>query len=973
MEDNNQIDYELKFVSLFNNKQKFAQVNFKAIIKEINSETEQMTFAIQSLEKKKTFYKGLYAIKGEIFPIPKINDNVQIIEVVYKLDADFNPGFFIKLKKTEDINLISFQENNNLMDLTKDNIITTLKDLLNITRPLYSKTFLIIDDSMNDYYILKCLENNLDYYLIKNPSFLEYSFHKKDIIYVSNYYEDIGNNRNIIGLTLITLVEKLTEENLFFLLEKNYINQNKYLLTKVVEIINYNKKKEIILLGENKKLFSLMTNDENIKLGQICLFVNYGLSKIENTIPIIEKNNESFSYFSSQEIYFSNKIKLNNFSVIQFYFLDFIYGINGNLFTAIKINEERRDITSKEMNIIIETKKIKNYEYYPISIQLIEKDNKNITFNFNLLHGLLNKINGFINKKNKNPYFYEYLYYYCDSMIYQAKKNIILDGKSYSILLYDNFDSSNRLRFNVLNIPFQKECNEKLLKKSNSLMVYEIFTEEKLHPENIGVFCIDEIKNNIPNLKSNNIFDKYYNDFGFIYNALSDFKNQKPEDLVDICTKNFIDKITSDKKIDFKNISCYEEEISLSQFKTRIGIIVSYYLSISSKNEKIDVLEKIQNIFKIIYRRKNSLSLMQFLRLFKFLVKKLLINYQVYKPCFISEMDEFSPYLAAYNFNVEEINNIEESSRLFMAYLQIDSYILVNHYKYNAKSYSLSIEPLFMVRNHLLQTYEGFFLIEKSDQNRYAQSITDEKITIINIKKIFEFSNIINFEDMDRITEPDILKNHAFAVSMEFRHENNSHQKKNQKNRHITSPIYYFDKAEIKKIEYLKNNKIQGEDGRLIEAFIDDDRERISSLQADIIYGNLLDIKLFIQSNFDELKKKFNEIITKKDKFNDKKKIKEDKDEIKEDKDEIKEDKDEIKEDKNEIKDDFNQKNKNEKEFEERYMELKRTGTIMISDEEYTDYLIKEIIKKAKNNDTYDELPEIIIYIDKRLEKEEKN
>jgi len=54
-------------------------------------------------------------------------------------------------------------------------------------------------------------------------------------------------------------------------------------------------------------------------------------------------------------------------------------------------------------------------------------------------------------------------------------------------------------------------------------------------------------------------------------------------------------------------------------------------------------------------------------------------------------------------------------------------------------------------------------------------------------------------------------------------------------------------------------------------------------------------------------------------------------------------------------------------------MELKRTGTIMISDEEYTDYLIKEIIKKAKNNDTYDELPEIIIYIDKRLEKEEKN
>jgi hypothetical protein len=230
-------------------------------------------------------------------------------------------------------------------------------------------------------------------------------------------------------------------------------------------------------------------------------------------------------------------------------------------------------------------------------------------------------------------------------------------------------------------------------------------------------------------------------------------------------------------------------------------------------------------------------------------------------------LNNLSPYLVAYNFNVEEINNIKENSRLFMGYVQIDSYILTNHLLQNNKSYSLSIEPLFIVRKHLLETYEGFFLIERSSDNRYAQSITDEKITIINIEKICKFSNIIDLDDISRIEKTNIINNHAFSLSMEFRRENISHHKKNQKNKNITLPIYYFDKENIKKIEYEKNKKIQGEDGRLIEALIDENRDNITSLQSDIIYGDLLDINLFIQKDFEELKKKMKEIRKKTDKF----------------------------------------------------------------------------------------------------------
>ena len=348
---------------------------------------------------------------------------------------------------------------------------------------------------------------------------------------------------------------------------------------------------------------------------------------------------------------------------------------------------------------------------------------------------------------------------------------------------------------------------------------------------------------------------------------------------------------------------------------------------------------------------------MQFFRLFKFLLKKSLIDLKKYKLCFISELNDLSPYLVAYNFNVDEINHIKENSRLFMGYIQIDSYILTNHLLQNNKSYSLSIEPLFILRKHLLETYEGFFLIERSSDGRFAQSITDEKITIINIEKIFGLSNIINLDDINRIEKSNILKNHAFSLSMEFRHENISHCKKNQKNKNITSPLYYFDKENIKKIKFEKNKKNQGEDGRLIEALIDENRDNINSLQGDIIYGDLLDINLFIQKDFEELKKKMKEIRKKKDKFQDK----------------IDESKKKKK--KNQKKNDLNSENNDiwhEKELEKIYREMKRTGAVMISDEEYSDYLIEEIIKTAKKNNTYDQLPEIIIYIDKRLKEEKK-
>ena len=940
--------YDIDFHSLFKNPQKKMKVNFIVKINELNSEKEQILLNVQSIDDKLIYYKGLCTIKGEIFPIPKINDLVTISEVHFKLDGEFNPRFFVKLSKANESNMIFCDDINKTLDFTLNNIENELMNLFNIKNLLKIGIFLVLEDSKGNY-ILKCFENNEKYILSKNFPFFDIFLKKDDIIYIYKYYV----NNNDIKLIIFSLVVKLTEENLIILLESNKELKKSIFFGKIIEINPSHKNlHEIILLNNEKKIFK-KTIDANIdvKLGQLYLISQYSIDKIENKIYSISETCKSFVYHTSQDIYFSTKIKLNNLSVIQFHFLDFNKSKENNefnnLYNAIKINEEKVDIVCDEMNVVIEIKKLKNYEYYPISIELIHKskhEKMNITFNFNLLHGFINKINAFINTSQNIPYLYEYIYYYFDEQIYQAIKIIKIGKISKFISVYDIFDSKNRIRFNILNIPFQNECEEKVLKNSNSLMVCEIFSEKNIMPKIVGIFSIEEIRKNILMLESNKVFDKYYDDFGFIYDCLCNFNYDNKGDFIKKCFEQYSLKIKPNESLKFQNICCFEEEITLSQFKTRIGIIVSYYLNFPNK------LTHILKVFTMIYTYRNNLTLMQFLRVFIYLLKKSPLELGAYRLCIISELNEFSPYLVAYKFNIEEIKEIKESCRLFMGYLQLDSYILSNHLLINNKSYSFTIEPLFIVQKHLIQTYEGFFLIEESNNDRFAKSFTDERITIINITKIFEFSNLGDKNDFEEIKDPITLKDHAFSISMELRNEINYNLKKNQKNIDISLPIYYFDKSDIKKIFYSKNNKIQEGNGRLIEAYIDEDRDVILSLKTDIIYGELLDITLFMQKDFNLLKAKMNEIMKKHNRFKVKKK----------------------KFDNKIITNDIDITEEEKEKYDYMYKKLKIKGTIMISDEEYTDELIKDIIDAAKNNDTYNQLPRIFIYIEQKMKEEEQ-
>ena len=93
-----------------------------------------------------------------------------------------------------------------------------------------------------------------------------------------------------------------------------------------------------------------------------------------------------------------------------------------------------------------------------------------------------------------------------------CNKKIFINNIEKVLCVYDCFDSKNRIRFNVINIPFQKYPEKKLIENNdNSFQICEMGNFNKYNI--IGIFSIKEIQKSIVNLIENTIFDIFYEDF----------------------------------------------------------------------------------------------------------------------------------------------------------------------------------------------------------------------------------------------------------------------------------------------------------------------------------------------------------------------------------------------------------------------------------------------------------------------------
>ena len=207
-------------------------------------------------------------------------------------------------------------------------------------------------------------------------------------------------------------------------------------------------------------------------------------------------------------------------------------------------------------------------------------------------------------------------------------------------------------------------------------------------------------------------------------------------------------------------------------------------------------------------------------------------------------------YFLALSFNKNIIYNLKENSALTIGYIQLDSYIMTNYFIYNkGKTYSLSNEPLILMKHHLLINYENFVFVYYESSGKYCENALfykPNRVTFINEGSLFNSNYSKSYHGKD----------FALPISMEFFHEKDSHSKKSLKNLRIKSPFICY-KNEYNASIILK----EAEDGQFLESLIGD-KEFIKALKdCKNKLGELMRVEYFIDVDFQKLHNKFNEIM----------------------------------------------------------------------------------------------------------------
>ena len=809
-----------------------------------------LDFIELDVEENNTIFQNIIVIKGEIYPLPKKDDSLNIKQIYFDYDYRLIFRVFIKAEICKSFDNVIFSNDNNkeILSFSQNKIYQSLKTICNIQDNLYTNLFKLDSIDKNFSYLF-CIQD-LNYYKISNK-LITSAFKSDDFFIITNYIL----NKNEISSNNLTIIKKLKEEEKIF--QWFYRLNEKMKLFKVIDI----NEKNYICIDSNKNLYQVEKNKElealNIKICQL-LIVNYSIN--ENSKCLLNKiklNKNSIIKISEQDIYFSKLIPINHISVIYVHFLD--YQKNNNLYDTLIIDGKEIKINNDEVYYIIPSL-YKDFDFYPLNISLAKSDDINLKkdYKFILYQGLLNKINAFINFFSHKTYFIEYFSMSIDFPIIKINTKIYFEINKiqYELKYFDNFQSENRKRINCLNVPFQYIDNfdEKKLRKINSIQICNILEQNKNMI--FGIFDINEMDSK-EEQNDNSYFDNYYSEFGNII-SLFDDKNIKFEKLREICL-DIYSKSEINKSKDII-LSTYCDELTLSQYKTRIGLLLCYYFNLYK-----DEMEEIIGCYYYIAAQmvRVNITLLQRLRIIIFYLDKKLSNSgSINEIIFLSKFNKNSPYVLASEFNKSEIKHINEFSRYFTVYLQLDSFIVTNYY-IDELSFTFSLELLFVMKHYLLSFYEDFIFTTTENSDEYAYMSEQHNITVINERNIF--SQEINYKKIRKLDNIEISKNYALPISFEFRHEKNSHQKRKNKNPRVFSPFVFYKDGKFERIKKkikINGNEIieKGESGRMVESYLTEDNKIFLLLKNIPIFGDLLDYTYYIEKDFSRLLKKMDEI-----------------------------------------------------------------------------------------------------------------
>ena len=870
--------------------------------------------------------------------LSKNERNIYIYSESYSIYGKDEYFFENENKISKDKN--SVDKTRNSFDLNPKSLIKTMNNLWNI---IY-KSDIFIYTKNEEIHALISITDDKKFILGKNllqsssnefMSFiLENQIKDNCLILVDNYLFS-QDNIKINNMTLFNLVkleyideyfkQKLIKNNdLFnydnkngkiFYYKINSINHTNVLLIKVIDIKNQyilgiDYLCNIYKIDRNRDIFKKINDVFKI------IFIKYFNLEEKDSIYIVELFD--YSYIQLFDNNFKNLL-LNDLTVINLHYIDFIEPSEKNYFNQIGIDDKFTFKISKKSEYVILIKKLDiNYNYYPHTIKMISNNNKEIhDYIFLLYIGLLNNINILINYVGADKYGYEFFYY---NFSYDLPKShiITVENKIYNLEYSDNFNSEARKRFIIMNyydkehtshyesmkeVSIEYDVNENFYKnyktieetekktekkndinsrdsikinddkddkdgedftnftietKHNSLQFCFLYKDET--PNLFGIYELEEIINKFQPKKKiifkSNEYKMFYDYFSFIKKNITEVMNDNEylESLEKYKKDPMIHNLIIIYDIDFNNIS-YESYIIY------INLCLFYYLNQTKYKEEL--VYEFEKNFNILI--KSKLSYFDRIRIMRFICKeyiKIADEDRRYDLLILDNINERNSYKIANNYNIKIINNLKENSKLYIAFLQLDGYILYN-YIINSYSYTLSLEPLIVTKAHLLSSCDNFIFItkEKPHKNNVTYAYQNIKNDVTAINEYGLFYKINN-------RSSDLLKGNNFAVpiSAELLHERNGHSKKDKKNKRNQSPLYFYTRTNLKiadenfqeiieKDKDNDKNNPKGEAGLLVEYFVRyKSKNLMSNLKTNFNLGNIInDVKYFTSPNFKDL------------------------------------------------------------------------------------------------------------------------
>ena len=572
---------------------------------------------------------------------------------------------------------------------------------------------------------------------------------EKDFVFIKNY---LLKNNNEIKYNNLTIIKIASDYEIFHTLELHHRKNNEELKKDVYELfpIEKEEKEEIkclvckIVLKDklNKTIKAIDLSNkiidldfdlfQSLDLFSLLLITNCTIFKSSHDIfsYSLELNKNSIQY-KTNSLYFDKRINLNNYTLISTHFPDF--KDNNNYYEKIIISNVEFKISKKIHIFSFKFNNEKFNEIVPYSIVCVNSVSE-IKFKFLITNNLLNKVNLFINYNNQNSCCIDYCYYHISGQIIKKEVEININEQIYKINHYNSFDSINRIGFILINIP--DNCfTEKIKahKKKTNISCQLWFVEDKTNKnnndfKNVQILDIDEAKQK--DYKEYNLKQEKYKILVKFYDEIVKYKDSLNFSIEKI--KTYINQINSEvsNQINEEISHLIDKEYNMDYspnsadyltYKMYINISLYHAINkiIKENAKEDDAIEKCHkfitdflDLIKTLQSNKINLTYHQKIRIINcfstFNCKYFNENHKRPRRLFIIDDTIYNTnsYKLALNFNKNIINNLTESSALTQGFLQLDRFILKNYCINEDEkfSYTLSNEPLIMMKNHLLSS-----------------------------------------------------------------------------------------------------------------------------------------------------------------------------------------------------------------------------------------------------------------------------